>query len=304
VFEDCQGLRKTNRRSPLQTYLALGISLVLHGLLVYGFLHARITIKILTIGTKVQNVRIVPPIRISLPKIVGAAAEAPPGGPTEEIRGATAPPGKAGRGVSPSPGPPPSARPAESGAVEGPTIASLSSKFQESMASRFKTDQGSELRIGLGPPGSKTSAGPPAAKGRVADFFQYIPGVTVTGRGRFGTGGGKGKSGTGAGQTASINIPLKGYNLAPWAQKVLELIIKNWDIPWVSGLSGKTQVKVIIVVRKSGDVSSVELVEGTARDSLDQAALQAVRASAPFPALPGDFPGDFLEASVEFTYHD
>jgi TonB family protein len=63
-------------------------------------------------------------------------------------------------------------------------------------------------------------------------------------------------------------------------------------------------VKVILMIRKSGDISSLEVVEGSILDVLDQAAVNAIRASLPLPALPADFPGDFLEAYFEFTYHD
>jgi TonB family protein len=97
---------------------------------------------------------------------------------------------------------------------------------------------------------------------------------------------------------------LKGYDLTPWALKVLEAIQKNWDLPLVGNLPDRTRVRIILVIRKSGDISSLEVVEGTVLDVLDQAAVKAIRASLPFPALPADFPGDFLEAHFEFTYHD
>lgn len=303
MFEDALGLRKKNGRSRSRTYRALGISLLLHGLLVYGFFHARFTIKILNLETKVQNVRIVPPLRLTAPKIVGAPpqrtmpSEAPAG---EPAGGRAGPGGRGPRGAAPVPPPiPNAARPTIGPTSQGAVIPSLATRFRESLASRYRTEQGSELRIVLSPPGTKPWAGTSPAKAGPPDFYQYLAGAPGTGEG----GRAAGAGGTG-GQRASISIPLRGYNLAPWAQKVLELIMKNWDLPWTSGLSGRTQVRVIVVVRKNGELASVELVEGTARDILDEAALGAVRASLPLPALPDDFPGDFLEASIEFTYHD
>jgi TonB family protein len=85
---------------------------------------------------------------------------------------------------------------------------------------------------------------------------------------------------------------------------VLELIVANWTLPPVGSLPERSRVKVLLMISKDGRVSSLELVEGAAFDELDQAAVRAIRASLPFPALPADFPGDFLEASIEFTYHD
>jgi TonB family protein len=305
VFEDCFRPRKTNGRTRFEKFLPVGISIVIHGLLVYGLFHARITIKMLKTPSAVLNVRIVPPMTPSLPKIVGGRI-------TGAAAGVTPPPEKAGAGaaaasravnVEAGPPPAPSPGPAASPGPQGQTVPSLSSKFQESMAARLRPGQESDLKVILGPPGSKP--GPPAAavKGTPPNFYDYLPGVVGSGAGGYGSGTTKGGRGTG-GQRASISIPLKGFNLTPWAQKVLELIQKNWNLSWMGSLPDKAVVRIIVVVQKTGEVSSVELVEGTALDDLDQAALNAVRTSLPFPALPADFPGDFLEASIEFSYHD
>jgi outer membrane biosynthesis protein TonB len=56
------------------------------------------------------------------------------------------------------------------------------------------------------------------------------------------------------------------------------------------------------VIRKDGDISSMEILETSSLEILDQAALKALRASLPFPALPADFPADFLEVFFEFIY--
>lgn len=304
MFEDSFLGRKANGRTRLVRFLLLFISVVLHGLFVYGLFHARFTIKIIAFGPTVRNVRIVPPFKLSVPKIVGpletetAAGEMPPAG------GAGARAGRASRarGAESAPPVPAPGRPGSRGA-QSSAVPSLSSKFQQSMASRFKTDQESEFKIVLAPPGSKTGPSAAPAKGSSPDFYKYIPGAVGGSRGGYGTGAARGGRGTG-GQRASISIPLKGFNLTPWAQKVLELILKNWNLPPVGDLPERAQVKVVLMISKNGEVSSLELVEGTALDELDQAALKAIRASLPLPALPADFPGDFLEASIEFTYHD
>jgi TonB family protein len=307
VFEDCLGLGRKNGRSARQRYMAWGVSLVLHGLLVYGLAHARFTIKILNLGTRVQNVRIAPPVRLSVPRIVGApfrGGTSPEATPEEMASPGRGPGGRRGLGSAP-PSPPltaSAAGPPPNVPAQGPVIPSLAAKFRDSLASRYRTGEGSELMIALAPPGTKAAAGTPG-KGSAPDFYQFITGSPGLEEGGLGGGSAKGWGGAG-GQRAGISIPLKGYNLAPWAQKVLELIVKNWELPWASGLSERTQVRVIVVVRKNGELASIELVEGTARDVLDEAALRAVRESLPFPALPDDFPGDFLEASIEFTYHD
>ncbi len=306
MFEDCLGLRKKNGRPPRGRSAALAVSLILHGLLIYGFVHARFTIKMLTVRAKVQEVRIAPPVRLSVPRVVGGPAQGRPPQEPSRIEPSGVGAGRARQAAPPpppTPGPPAAAAAAPGPTAQGPVIPSLATKFQESLASRYRTGQGSELTITLAPHGTPPSAGTPSGKRTAADFYQYLTGGAGTGEMGPGAAAGKGGRGTG-GQRAAISIPLKGYNLGPWAQKVLELIMKNWQLPYAPGLTERTWVKVIVVIKKNGELASVELAEGSARDVLDEAALGAVRSSLPFPALPGDFPGDFLEASIEFTYHD
>jgi TonB family protein len=309
VFEDCIQIRKVNGRSRSGKLLPLVISVVFHIFLVYGLYHARFPIKILKVGPTVQNVVIGPALTTSLPRIVGPmgtgapAKGAPPeGGPGPE--GGTSPPRRARNAESAPAAPSPPGRRASG--EPSSAVPTLSSEFQKSLASRLKSGQGSELKIVLSPPGTKPGPAAPAAKAAVTDFFSYLPGtVGGAGGGRYGTGGtGGGGRGTGSGQRASLSIPLKGYDLTPWAQKVLELIMRSWDLPSVGALPDRAQVRIILIISKNGDVSSLEIVEGTAMDVLDRAAVKAIRASLPFPPLPADFPGDFLEAHVEFTYHD
>jgi len=311
VFEDCIQIPKVNGRSCSGKLIPLVISVVFHIFLVYGLYHARFPIKILKVGPTVRNVVIGLPLTSSLPKIVGSLGQgapakgAPPGGGPGPEGGTTPPPRRRARSVERAAAAPGPAGPRPSGASSS-AVPALSSKFQESLASRLKTGQESELKIVLSPPGSKPGPAAPAAKGTVTDFFSYLPGpVGEGGGGRYGSvGTGRGGRGMGSGQRATMSIPLKGYDLTPWAQKVLELIVRNWDLPSVGNLPDRTQVRIILIISKSGDLSSLEIVEGTALDALERAAVKAIRVSLPFPALPADFPGDFLEAHVEFTYHD
>ena len=303
MFEDSFLSRDTNGRTGLKKFLPLGISIIFHGLLVYGLFHARITIKMLTLPSTVSNIRIAPPLTPALPKIVGSPGTSTAGGGPAPGEKAVPAGGAADRRAAAEGRPP--AGPPVSPAGPGPqtqAIPSLSSKFQESMTARSRPGPESELKIALAPPGSKPgpSAGPKVAP---PDFYSYLPGPVGSGVGGYGSGTAKAGRATG-GQKASMSIPLKGYNLTPWAQKVLELVVKNWNLPWVGRLPDKAIVKLTVVFRKNGEIASLELVEGTALDALDEAALNAVRMSFPFPALPDDFPADLLEASIEFNYHD
>lgn len=301
MFEDSFFPRRPGGRARAARLIPLGLSLVLHGFLVYGIYHAHFPIKMLPTGTTVRDIRIVPPLKPTLPKIVGPLRPGPAEGRlTDEGTGAA---GTGGGARPPAAQPEPQAAPSApspSPSPEGPIIAALAADFQKSLSSRLKSGGESELKVVLSPPGTK--AGPGPAVQRPPDFSKYIAGSV--GRGGAGTGTGAGTAGAGGAQRAGISIPLKGYNLGPWAQKVLELIIRNWDLPWAGTLQTRTAVKIVLMIKKDGEVISIELVEGTALDTLDEAALAAIRASLPLPALPDDFPGDILEAAIEFVYHD
>jgi TonB family protein len=306
VFEDCFRARKANSRTRLGSLLPLIISVVLHVLLVYGLYHARFPIKVLKIGPTVRNIVIGPSLASSPPKVVGPIRPGAPakGLPTEEGPGPEAATSSRPAGRKGSAPPPPAPAGQTVPGAPGGAVAALASKFQQSLASRLKTGQESEFTIILSPPGSKTGPASAAAKGPVTDFYSYIPGPVRGAKSGYGTGPAGGRRGTGGSPRAGISIPLKGYDLTPWAQKVLEVIQKNWDLPLVGNLPDRTRVRIILMISKSGDISSLEVVEGSILDVLDQAALKAIRASLPLPALPADFPGDFLEAHFEFTYHD
>lgn len=303
MFEDSFLFRKKNGRTGLKRFLPLAISVVFHGLLVYGLFHARITIKMLPVPYTVSNIKISPPLTPPLPKIVGSPGTlAAGGGPSPGEKAQTAG-GETARRAAAEGGPPakPPGPPAGA-APQTQVVPALSLKFQESMAARSRSGQESELKITLGPPGSKP--GPPAgAKAAAPDFYSYLTGPGGSRTGSYGTGTAKAGR-AGGGQKASMSIPLKGYNLTPWAQRVLELVVKNWNLPWVGRLADKAIVKLTVVFRKNGEVASLELVEGATLDALAEAALNAVRMSFPFPSLPDDFPADLLQASFEFDYYD
>ncbi len=310
MFEDCLPAPEKNGRPALDKAAGVLVSLLIHAILGYWVYHARFIVKVLPLQKQeVRNVVIVPPLRVTIPKIVGGrglVAE-PVARPGDE-----GPPGQAGRAAGarqkvaetePGAKEPPGEAATPAGA--GSAIPSLSSKFEEMMANRSKTAGESGLTITLAPPG--TPAGPPGFRGAapLPDFSTYGRGAPGgAGGGRYGTGGGRGGSGTGERQRVGISIPLKGYDLLPWASVVVDRIQRYWVLPPVYELPDEARVRLIVVIKKNGDLDSIEILEGTSVEVLDMAALEAVRAGLPFPALPADFPGDLLEITFEFVYND
>ncbi|MCK7469690.1 MAG: TonB C-terminal domain-containing protein [Desulfomicrobium escambiense] len=101
-----------------------------------------------------------------------------------------------------------------------------------------------------------------------------------------------------------MSIPLKGYDLLPWASVVIDRLQANWVLPAVAEIPDQARIGMIVVIKKSGELDSIEILEGTTVEALDRSALDALRAALPFPALPADFPGDLLEITFEFVYND
>jgi TonB family protein len=101
---------------------------------------------------------------------------------------------------------------------------------------------------------------------------------------------------------ASFNI--NQIDLSPWAREVVEKIQQNWAIPAIQDDGGKNVVEITVTIGKSGELLNVGIRNSSAHPTLDQAALYAVRMSAPFPALPENFPNDNLEAYFLFQHND
>jgi TonB family protein len=311
MFEDCLPAPKKNGRPPRDKAIGALVTLLVHGLLGIAIYHGRFTVKILSFEKEeVRAVMIVPPLKVNIPRIVGGRdLISEPAGLPEQA----GPPGMAKRAgdvqekaaagpetQAEARKPPGEAPPAVAGA--GAAIPSLSSKYEE-MVDKPRPPAGeSGLTIALAPPG--TPAGPPGVGGGapLPDFSKY--GRGAYGGGGYGTGGGRGGRGTGGRQRVGISIPLKGYDLLPWASLVVDKIQRFWNLPALTKLPETAKVRLIVVIKKSGDLDSIEILEGTSVEVLDRAALEAIRAALPFPALPADFPGDLLEITFEFVYND
>lgn len=102
--------------------------------------------------------------------------------------------------------------------------------------------------------------------------------------------------------TTAFNI--NQIDISPWAREVVEKIQKNWAIPAAQDDDGKKLVEITVSIGKNGDLLNVGIRNSSAQPTLDQAALNAVRMSAPFPELPDNFPSDRVEAHFLFQYNE
>jgi TonB family protein len=101
---------------------------------------------------------------------------------------------------------------------------------------------------------------------------------------------------------AAFNI--NQIDLSPWARNVVEKIQKNWTIPSSQEDEAKNAVEVTVSIGKNGDLLNLSIRNSSAHPALDQAALNAIRMSAPFPELPNNFPDDRMEAHFLFRYNE
>lgn len=102
----------------------------------------------------------------------------------------------------------------------------------------------------------------------------------------------------------SASFLSKGYDITPWAERVVDRIQKNWIIPSKQETSVIGVVRISVIIKKNGEILSVKIVNSSMVQLLDEAALKAIKLSSPFPNLPDDFPKKNLEAYFEFHYND
>lgn len=118
-----------------------------------------------------------------------------------------------------------------------------------------------------------------------------------SGKGRgsgFGTGTGSGYGdGTGGGY----------FPYAYYIETLRGKISSSWYSSLVSpGLKGKYNAVVYFRISRSGRVTDLRLEQKSGNNSLDLSSLRAIRAAAPFPQLPPDFPGRYLGIHFEFVW--
>ncbi len=280
--------------------VAVAISAVLHGLLVYALLHGKITIRTIPAFSGVRNVVIGPRGGGSSPVVMGASTEeGKSDAPVQAADSAAEPTGASETedAALESPLPPALSRPFSLRTEEAAApVPALSREFYESLLNRVRPRTKSGLIITFSPPGSKPA---PLPKTDLSEhLLPSLPDIKGESRALRAS---RRRSG---GQRAGITIPFEGYDLRPWAEKVINLIQSNWDLPLLPDLPARARVRILTMITKSGSLSSFELLISSSQASLDQAAVRAVRLSLPFPPLPGDFPADLLEAYFEFAYND
>ena len=301
-------------------------SLALHAFLIYGLYHARMTVKVFPDRSVVRDLVLVPPVKLTFPEPIEKYIQNYPssGGPfgpgpdrdrpgrskikdLPEGNAANRPEPGPGSGLAPGPGSglaPENLLKNQPGAHPS-SVPSLSGKL--ALGSRYKEEDDGKLRINLSAIPDHVVEAPlgfeNGKEGR-RSFLRYVqPNRFRTGSG---TGGGtSGGAGTGSGgQRAGATFQSPGYDISPWAEKVIDLVQLNWKIPDVRNILEKSEVRISVTIEKNGAFSAFKIAGGVNLEVFNAAAANALRSSSPFPPLPEDFPASNLNALFVFTYHD
>jgi len=298
------------------------ISLVLHAFLVYGLYHARLTVKVFSVRSAVRDVLLVPPVTLTFPEPIEKYIQnSPSSGEPFSLGSDRDRPGRAKkRGLpegnaanGPEPGPEAGLAPENFMKNQPGAPPSLGPSLRGDLAlgSRYAEQEDGKLRINLlAIPDHIVEAPLGFENGKEGrrSFLRYVrPNRFGTGAGTGGvaSGGASGGTGTGSGgQRAGATFQSPGYDISPWAEKVIDIVQLNWKIPDVRNILEKSEVHISVTIEKNGTFSAFDIAGGVNLEIFNAAAANALRSSSPLPPLPEDFPASNLNALFVFTYHD
>lgn len=113
--------------------------------------------------------------------------------------------------------------------------------------------------------------------------------------------GGDGTSSHGLGGNAFFDS--RGYDITPWAKRMVYRVKKNWIFPPVSEYGLKGVVGIYLLIGRDGAIGNIYIRKTSGIRPFDQAAFNAIELSAPLPPLPDDFPHADLPAYFLFYYN-
>lgn len=127
---------------------------------------------------------------------------------------------------------------------------------------------------------------------------------------RGGGGGQEGDFGIGAPQRGrqygnlEILSDTKGVDFGPYLQRILQDVKENWYhlIPESAEMK-KGKLAIDFAISKDGKVMDMKLAATSGDAALDRPAWGSITASNPFPPLPTEFTGPFLELRFRFYYN-
>jgi TonB family protein len=213
---------------------------------------------------------------------------------------ATPPPGQ------PGPSGPSAAQPTPAPQAMAQNSPSIHQQQQATQRPQFESNQTAQLQT---PPQPKNSFSKYAGGMSAGSAIQQAAEAAAA---RRGAGGGQGgdfgpETGTHGRQYGNLEIlsDTQGVDFGPYLQRVLQEVRENWyrAIPESAWMGKKGKLAIEFAITKDGQVSAMRLAATSGDDPLDRAAWAGITASNPFPPLPRDFTGPYLQLRFRFYYN-
>ncbi len=103
--------------------------------------------------------------------------------------------------------------------------------------------------------------------------------------------------------TGAFSLSSYEWNYAPWMHRFEKDLRRHWMAPYaymIGVISGMTKIR--IVVARSGQLTSLEVLEGEGHESLHKASEAALQAFAPYAPLPPGYPDENLVITYSLYY--
>ena len=103
-------------------------------------------------------------------------------------------------------------------------------------------------------------------------------------------------------QDAQISFDSKGVDFGWWLRRFVAQVKSNWFIPQAAMLM-KGRVVITLNIHRNGTITDVTVIQTSGIQSLDTAAVNALKSSNPTVPLPNEYPEDKVLFTVTFFYN-
>lgn len=103
---------------------------------------------------------------------------------------------------------------------------------------------------------------------------------------------------------AGLRLDVASFPFPDYLYALKDRIEKNWHIPYTGTFSGSERTTVFFQILRNGRIAKAFVEARSGVVAFDQAALDAVLRSVPFPPLPEKFPDDYLGVHFVFEYEE
>jgi TonB family protein len=109
------------------------------------------------------------------------------------------------------------------------------------------------------------------------------------------------KPGSPAGVGINPNSVL-GTQFGGYAQALMEAVARHWNTGGLAGVQAPVAI-VNVDIMRNGSIRNPRIVQPSGNSTLDYSTLRAVNEAAPFPPLPREYSGSYLNVDFQFQLH-